>query len=150
MYEEKRESNDPKTVFSPSSPFLSAQLLSFQSEPTSLVQSRGSVARLRCLASPPSAVVSWRFGGLPLDKDTLPGLEITEDSLTISSLKLSHVGVYQCVARLDRGPAIASRQARVTIAGTDAENDPFVCNFTPLTATILRQRGSCLESRKAK
>ncbi|XP_047450471.1 cell adhesion molecule-related/down-regulated by oncogenes [Mugil cephalus] len=94
----------------------SSQYPFFRSEPTSLVQSRGSVARLRCLVSPPSAVVSWRFGGLPLDRDALPGLELGGGSLTISSLTPSHVGVYQCVARLDHGPAVASRHARVAIA----------------------------------
>ncbi|XP_029699616.1 cell adhesion molecule-related/down-regulated by oncogenes [Takifugu rubripes] len=90
--------------------------LSFLSEPVSLVQSRGSVARLHCSASPPSAVVSWHFRGLPLDKATLPGLEITKDSLIISTLSSEHVGVYQCVARSDRGSAIASRPAHVAIA----------------------------------
>uniref|UniRef100_A0A8C4DEW8 Cell adhesion molecule-related/down-regulated by oncogenes n=1 Tax=Dicentrarchus labrax TaxID=13489 RepID=A0A8C4DEW8_DICLA len=95
-----------------------------QTPPASLVQSRGSVARLRCLVSPPSAVVSWRFRGLPLDQHTLPGVELNEGSLTISSLKPSHVGIYQCVAHLDHGSAIASRHARVAIAGTDTENYP--------------------------
>ncbi|GAA6235696.1 cell adhesion molecule-related/down-regulated by oncogenes-like [Lates japonicus] len=94
----------------------SSQYPSFSSEPASLVQSRGSVARLHCLVSPPSAVVSWRFRGLPLHQDTLPGVELSGGSLTISSLKPSHVGVYQCVARLDHGPAIASRLVRVDIA----------------------------------
>lgn len=105
---------------------ISAQYPSFRSEPASLVQSRGSVAHLRCLASPPSASVSWRFKGLPLDKDSLPDLEISGGSLTISSLKPGHVGAYQCVARLDHGPAVASRQARVAIAGTDTRITP-VC-----------------------
>ncbi|TMS07370.1 Cell adhesion molecule-related/down-regulated by oncogenes [Larimichthys crocea] len=40
----------------------------------------------------------------------------TQGSLTISSLKPGHVGVYQCVAHLGHGPAIASRHARVDIA----------------------------------
>ncbi|XP_029373096.1 cell adhesion molecule-related/down-regulated by oncogenes isoform X2 [Echeneis naucrates] len=88
----------------------------FTSEPASLVQSRGSVAQLRCSVSPPSAVVSWRFRGLPLDQNSLPAVELSGGSLTIHSLKSSHVGVYQCVARLDHGPAIASRLARVDIA----------------------------------
>lgn len=110
------------------SPFVSlaAQYPSFLSEPASLVQSHGSVAHLHCSASPPSALVSWRFRGLHLGPDTLPGVELSGGSLTISSLKPSHAGVYQCVARLDHGPAIASRHARVSIAGTDAENYPFV------------------------
>uniref|UniRef100_G3PF72 Cell adhesion associated, oncogene regulated n=1 Tax=Gasterosteus aculeatus aculeatus TaxID=481459 RepID=G3PF72_GASAC len=94
---------------------LSSQYPSFRSEPASLVQTRGSVARLLCLASPPSAIVSWRFGGRPLGRDTVPGVEIHEDSLIIPSLQPGHVGVYQCVARLDHG-AIASRHARVAIA----------------------------------
>ncbi|XP_075956554.1 cell adhesion molecule-related/down-regulated by oncogenes [Anarhichas minor] len=94
----------------------SSQYPSFRSEPPSLVQGQGSVARLLCLVSPPSAAVSWRFRGRPLDEDTLPGVEIHEGSLTIPSLKPSHVGVYQCVARLANGPAIASRHARVAIA----------------------------------
>lgn len=105
----------------------SAHSLSFLSEPVSLVQSRGSVARLRCSASPPSAVLSWRFRGHPLDKAMPPGLEITEDSLTISSLNSEHVGAYQCVARLDRGLAIASHPAHIAIAGTNAEHEPCVC-----------------------
>ncbi|XP_067362782.1 cell adhesion molecule-related/down-regulated by oncogenes isoform X1 [Channa argus] len=94
----------------------SSQYPSFRSEPSSLVQNQGSVARLHCLVSPPSAVVSWRFEGLPLDRGTLPGVELSGSSLTISSLKHSHVGLYQCVARLDHGPAVASRLARVAIA----------------------------------
>lgn len=110
------------TLFFLCSCLLSAQYPSFLSEPSSLVQSRGSVARLRCLVSPSSAEVSWRFRGLPLDLDTLPGVELSEGSLTISSLKPGHVGVYQCVARLEHGPAVASRHARVAIAGTDVEN----------------------------
>lgn len=100
----------------------SSQYPSFHSEPASLVQSQGSVVHLQCSVSSPSAVVSWRFRGLPLDRDTLPGVELGSGSLTISSLMPSHAGVYQCVARLDHGPAIASRYARVAIAGTDAEN----------------------------
>ncbi|KAF0030151.1 hypothetical protein F2P81_016882 [Scophthalmus maximus] len=98
-----------------SQPVSTHQLLI--SEPASLVQSRGSVARLRCSADPPSATVSWRFRGLPLDQDTLPGVELNGGSLTISSLKPGHVGLYQCVARFDHGPAVASRLARVDIAG---------------------------------
>ncbi|TKS80710.1 Cell adhesion molecule-related/down-regulated by oncogenes [Collichthys lucidus] len=94
----------------------SSQYPSFLSEPASLVQSRGSAAHLHCLVSPPSAVVSWRFKGLPLVQDTLPGVELNAGSLTISSLKPGHVGVYQCVAHLGHGPAIASRHARVAIA----------------------------------
>ncbi|KAL3991492.1 purine-nucleoside phosphorylase [Sarotherodon galilaeus] len=94
----------------------SSQYPSFHSEPASLVQSQGSVVHLQCSVSPPSAVVSWRFRGLPLDRDTLPGVELGSGSLTISSLMPSHAGVYQCVARLDHGPAIASRYARVAIA----------------------------------
>ncbi|XP_028430276.1 cell adhesion molecule-related/down-regulated by oncogenes [Perca flavescens] len=94
----------------------SSQYPSFSSEPASVVQSPGSVARLRCLVNPPSASVSWRFRGRPLDRDNLSGVEINQGLLTISSLKPSHVGVYQCVARLDHGPAIASRHARVAIA----------------------------------
>uniref|UniRef100_A0A8C9YK45 Cell adhesion associated, oncogene regulated n=1 Tax=Sander lucioperca TaxID=283035 RepID=A0A8C9YK45_SANLU len=93
-----------------------SQYPSFRSEPASVVQSPGSVARLRCLVSPPSASVSWRFRGRPLDRDNLSGVELNQGFLTISSLKPSHVGVYQCVARLDHGPAIASRHARVAIA----------------------------------
>uniref|UniRef100_A0AAX7TMR7 Cell adhesion associated, oncogene regulated n=1 Tax=Astatotilapia calliptera TaxID=8154 RepID=A0AAX7TMR7_ASTCA len=95
---------------------VSSQYPSFHSEPASLVQSQGSVVHLQCSVSPPSAVVSWRFRGLPLDRDTLPGVELGSGSLTISSLMPSHAGVYQCVARLDHGPAIASRYARVAIA----------------------------------
>nr|XP_020470414.1 cell adhesion molecule-related/down-regulated by oncogenes [Monopterus albus] len=94
----------------------SSQYPFFRSEPASLVQGQDSVARLHCVVSPSSAVVSWRFRGLPLDRGALPGVELNGASLTISSLKPSHVGVYQCAARLDHGPAIASRLARVTIA----------------------------------
>lgn len=79
-------------------------------------------------------MVSWRFRGLPLDQDSLPGVELNEGSLTISSLKPSHVGVYQCVAHLDRGPAIASRHARVAITGTDTENYPSVHTSTHFKA----------------
>ncbi|XP_060929105.1 cell adhesion molecule-related/down-regulated by oncogenes [Limanda limanda] len=94
----------------------SAQYPFFSSEPGSLVQSRGSVARLRCSVNPPSAAVSWRFRGRPLDPDALPDVELSGGSLTISSLQPSHAGAYQCVARFDHGPAIASRLARVDIA----------------------------------
>ncbi|XP_035010576.2 cell adhesion molecule-related/down-regulated by oncogenes isoform X1 [Hippoglossus stenolepis] len=94
----------------------SSQYPFFSSEPASLVQSRGSVARLRCSVNPPSATVSWRFRGRPLDRDALPDVELNGGSLTISSLKPGHAGAYQCVARFDHGPAIASRLARVDIA----------------------------------
>ncbi|XP_074536224.1 cell adhesion molecule-related/down-regulated by oncogenes isoform X2 [Halichoeres trimaculatus] len=94
----------------------SSQYPSFLSEPSSVVQSQGSVVRLRCSASPSSALISWRFRGLPLDQDSLPSVELNQGSLTISSLRPSHAGAYQCVARLDQGPAIASRHARVAIA----------------------------------
>ncbi|KAF7650412.1 hypothetical protein LDENG_00126390 [Lucifuga dentata] len=94
----------------------SSQYPSFRSEPASVVQSQGSVARLRCSANPPSAVVSWRFRGLALDHTSLPGVEVRRGALTISSLQPSHVGVYQCVAHLDHGPAVASRHAHVAIA----------------------------------
>ncbi|XP_034024385.1 cell adhesion molecule-related/down-regulated by oncogenes [Thalassophryne amazonica] len=90
--------------------------LSFHFEPVSVVQSQGSVARLRCSASPPSVVVSWRFNGQHLDQDVLPDVAQHKDSLIIASLQPSHLGIYQCVAQLDGGPAIASRHARVAIA----------------------------------
>uniref|UniRef100_A0A7N8YHV6 Cell adhesion associated, oncogene regulated n=1 Tax=Mastacembelus armatus TaxID=205130 RepID=A0A7N8YHV6_9TELE len=94
----------------------SSQYPSFLSEPASLVQTQDSAVYLHCLVSPPSAVVSWRFRGLRLDRGSLPGVELNAASLTIPSLKPSHVGTYQCVAHLDHGPAIASRLARVAIA----------------------------------
>ncbi|XP_058489956.1 cell adhesion molecule-related/down-regulated by oncogenes isoform X1 [Solea solea] len=95
----------------------SSQYPSFSSEPSSLVQNRGSAARLRCSANPPSATVSWRFQGLLLERDTLqPGVQLSGDSLIISSLQSSHAGVYQCVARLQHGPAVVSRLARVDVA----------------------------------
>uniref|UniRef100_A0A3Q3AWP8 Cell adhesion associated, oncogene regulated n=1 Tax=Kryptolebias marmoratus TaxID=37003 RepID=A0A3Q3AWP8_KRYMA len=71
---------------------------SFVSEPTSVVQSPGSAARLRCSASPPSAAVSWRFRGVLLERGALPGVELGRDSLVISNLTAAHAGVYQCVA----------------------------------------------------
>nr|XP_057936577.1 cell adhesion molecule-related/down-regulated by oncogenes [Doryrhamphus excisus]XP_057936578.1 cell adhesion molecule-related/down-regulated by oncogenes [Doryrhamphus excisus] len=92
------------------------QYPSFRSEPVSLLQSQGSVARLRCSVNPPSAAVSWRFGGAPLRGDTLPGVELNGGSLTISSLQAAHAGVYQCVAHLDSGLAVGSRHARVALA----------------------------------
>ncbi|XP_056139433.1 cell adhesion molecule-related/down-regulated by oncogenes [Lampris incognitus] len=94
----------------------SSQYPLFLSEPNSLIQSGGSVVYLRCSVSPSTAVVSWRFKGQALDPTALPGVDLTKDSLTISSLHPSHVGVYQCVARLDNGPAVASRHATVAIA----------------------------------
>ncbi|XP_072309119.1 cell adhesion molecule-related/down-regulated by oncogenes isoform X2 [Eucyclogobius newberryi] len=94
----------------------SAQYPSFLSEPSSVVHGAGSVVLLRCSVSPPSAVVSWHFKGRPLNQDVLPGVEIRGDSLTISSLKPSHVGHYYCVAHLDQGLAIASSPAHVSIA----------------------------------
>ncbi|KAM4743350.1 cell adhesion molecule-related/down-regulated by oncogenes [Anableps anableps] len=93
-----------------------SQYPSLRSEPTSVVQSPGSVVRLQCLVSPPSAAVSWRFRGLPLDQDTLPGVELGQGSLVIPNLTPDHAGVYQCVARLGHGPAVASRLARVALA----------------------------------
>lgn len=135
-------------MFSSASVSSPAQYPSFRSEPASVVQSRGSVARLRCLVSPPSAVVSWRFRGLPLDQDTLPGVELNEGSLIISSLKPSHVGIYQCVAHLEHGPAIASRHAHVAIAGTDTENYPSVHSSTHFKAEGQKKRGSCLEKKE--
>lgn len=94
----------------------SLQFPSFLLEPSSLVQSAGSVAHLRCSVSPPSAVLSWHFKGQPLEQDVLSGVEISGGSLTISSLKPSHVGLYYCVARLDLGPSVASSPAHVAIA----------------------------------
>lgn len=91
-----------------------------------MVQSPGSVVRLQCLVNPPSAAVSWRFRGLPLDQDTLPGVELALGFLTISSLTPNHAGIYQCVARSGRGPAVASRLARVALAGRDTADDPSV------------------------
>ncbi|XP_077397825.1 cell adhesion molecule-related/down-regulated by oncogenes isoform X1 [Festucalex cinctus] len=88
----------------------------FRSEPASLVQSPGSEARLRCAVSPPSAALSWRFRGAPLLVDTLPGVELNSGTLNIASLQHAHVGVYQCVARLHHGLAVASRYARVDLA----------------------------------
>ncbi|XP_013887566.1 cell adhesion molecule-related/down-regulated by oncogenes [Austrofundulus limnaeus] len=94
----------------------SLQYPSFLSEPTSVVQSPGSTVRLWCSVSLPSASVSWRFRGLPLDRDTLPGVELAQDSLRISNLTSRHAGVYQCVARFGHGPAVASRLAHVALA----------------------------------
>ncbi|XP_038145870.1 cell adhesion molecule-related/down-regulated by oncogenes isoform X2 [Cyprinodon tularosa] len=94
----------------------SSQHPSFLSEPTSVVQSPGSVVRLQCLVNPPSAAVSWHFRGLPLDQDTLPGVELALGFLTIPSLTPNHAGIYQCVARSGRGPAVASHLARVALA----------------------------------
>ncbi|RVE65165.1 hypothetical protein OJAV_G00132810 [Oryzias javanicus] len=65
----------------------------------------GSESGLRCSSQ-----------GLPLEKNLLLGVELRRSSLIISSLTSSHAGVYQCVARLDHGPAVASRLARVAIA----------------------------------
>lgn len=95
------------------------QYPSFRSEPTSVVQSPGSAVRLWCSASPSSASVSWHFQGLPLDRDTLPGVELTQDSIRISNLTSRHAGVYQCVARFSHGAAVASRLARVALAGEE-------------------------------
>ncbi|XP_029923655.1 cell adhesion molecule-related/down-regulated by oncogenes [Myripristis murdjan] len=89
---------------------------SFRSEPASVVQSHGSAVRLRCSVSPPAAAVTWRFRGRPLDPAALPGVELNRASLSIPSLQPGHVGIYQCVARLDHGPAVASRHAHVAIA----------------------------------
>lgn len=94
----------------------SFQYPSFLLEPSSLVQSAGSLVHLRCSVSPPSAELSWHFKGRPLDQDVLSGVEIGGGSLTISSLKPSHVGLYYCVAHLDLGPSIASSPAHVSIA----------------------------------
>ena len=91
----------------------------FRSEPASVLQSLGSVARLRCTANPPAVELSWLFGGLPLDRAALPGVSLGEGSLTISSLQPRHQGVYQCVARLGRGLAVASSHAHVVIAGEE-------------------------------
>ncbi|KAI3354042.1 hypothetical protein L3Q82_018605 [Scortum barcoo] len=76
-----------------SQPVPAYQLLMSQEEQLKIkANSQGSAAHLRCLVSPPSAVVSWRFGGLPLDQRSLPGVELSEGSLIISSLQPSHVG----------------------------------------------------------
>ncbi|KAK5600113.1 hypothetical protein CRENBAI_009057 [Crenichthys baileyi] len=98
-------------IISCSSPYPS-----LRSEPTSVVQTPGSAIHLQCLVNPPSAAVSWRFQGLPLDQVTLPGVELGRGSLIISSLTPDHAGIYQCVARLGHGPAVASRLARVALA----------------------------------
>ncbi|KAG7252484.1 hypothetical protein CRUP_027399 [Coryphaenoides rupestris] len=89
----------------------------FRSEPASVLQSVGSVARLRCMANPPQVELSWLFGGRPLDRASMgPGVSLGEGSLTISSLQPRHQGVYQCVARLGRGLAVVSSHAHVAIA----------------------------------
>lgn len=129
--------------------FLStAQYLSFLTEPSSLVQGPGSTVRLKCLVSPSSAAVSWRLQGLPLDQNLLPGVELRRGSLIISSLTASHAGVYQCVARLDHGPAIVSRLARVAVAGTDADNHPSMCMQLTTKSVEERKTGSGLEKWK--
>uniref|UniRef100_A0A3Q3AWU5 Cell adhesion associated, oncogene regulated n=1 Tax=Kryptolebias marmoratus TaxID=37003 RepID=A0A3Q3AWU5_KRYMA len=95
----------PKNVF---------QHPSFVSEPTSVVQSPGSAARLRCSASPPSAAVSWRFRGVLLERGALPGVELGRDSLVISNLTAAHAGVYQCVARLGHGSSALSVHSEIS------------------------------------
>ncbi|XP_061638391.1 cell adhesion molecule-related/down-regulated by oncogenes isoform X1 [Phyllopteryx taeniolatus] len=99
------------------------QYPSFRSEPASLVQSPGSAAHLRCAVNPPSAALSWRFRGAPLFADTLPGVELNGETLTIASLQHAHAGVYQCVARSDHGLAVASRYARVALAEISEYHD---------------------------
>ncbi|XP_023656345.2 cell adhesion molecule-related/down-regulated by oncogenes [Paramormyrops kingsleyae] len=90
--------------------------LSFRSEPLSSLQRQGGVVHLRCSAHPPTAQVSWRFGGRPLDPQLAVGVRLRTGTLTLPSLELSQAGVYQCVARSGQ-TAIASRLARITVAG---------------------------------
>ncbi|XP_078786123.1 cell adhesion molecule-related/down-regulated by oncogenes isoform X5 [Oryzias latipes] len=145
----------------------SSQYLSFLTEPSSLVQGPGSTVRLKCLVSPSSAAVSWRLQGLPLDQNLLPGVELRRGSLIISSLTASHAGVYQCVARLDHGPAIVSRLARVAVAeilqyndgqqkllsvqeGSTVRLDCPLPHSVPPAHPRLKVRGNWMEASKGK
>ncbi|KAI1903769.1 hypothetical protein AGOR_G00030630 [Albula goreensis] len=95
----------------------SAAPLYFRSEPNSAVQRLGGAVHLRCSVRPPSARISWRFMGLPLDPHGEGGVRLKDGSLTIPSLQPAQEGLYQCLAHADTG-AIASRPARVSIADT--------------------------------
>ncbi|KAJ8402148.1 hypothetical protein AAFF_G00370130 [Aldrovandia affinis] len=88
--------------------------LTFRSEPLSTVQREGGVVHLHCSVRPPSAQLSWRFMGRPMDPG-VAGVQLRPGSLTIPSLQRSAAGLYQCVARSE-GRAVASRVAVVTIA----------------------------------
>ena len=89
--------------------------LSFRTQPVSVVQKQGGAVLLRCVARPASARLTWLFQGQPLQTGALSGVEVHPGSLSLSSLQPQHTGSYQCVARSGTD-AIASRQARVTIA----------------------------------
>ncbi|XP_035287864.1 cell adhesion molecule-related/down-regulated by oncogenes-like isoform X2 [Anguilla anguilla] len=95
--------------------------LSFRSEPLSAAQRQGGAVHLLCSARPPSARLSWRFMGRALEPGAgaaaaAAGVRVRSGSLTVPSLQPDQAGLYQCVAQTDAG-AIASRPARVTIAG---------------------------------
>ncbi|KAJ8266617.1 hypothetical protein GJAV_G00132530 [Gymnothorax javanicus] len=89
--------------------------LSFRSEPLSTVQRQGAAVHLHCSARPPSAQLSWRFMGRPLEPGAQAGVTLRSGSLTIPSLQPEQAGAYQCVAESETG-AIVSSVARVTIA----------------------------------
>ncbi|XP_064424723.1 cell adhesion molecule-related/down-regulated by oncogenes isoform X1 [Latimeria chalumnae] len=95
---------------------VSADLMApkFTSDPLSTVQKPGGRVQLSCTADPSTAHISWLFNGQRLD-DEQNGVDLQPGSLTISSLRPSHVGQYQCIASTSVG-AVVSNPALVTLA----------------------------------
>uniref|UniRef100_A0A3B3ZS42 Ig-like domain-containing protein n=1 Tax=Periophthalmus magnuspinnatus TaxID=409849 RepID=A0A3B3ZS42_9GOBI len=104
--------------------------LAFSREPQDTVVVRGGVLRLDCEArsdwsypslAPPS--VSWRKDGVALGsfvderRSQMPNGTLLIRNVVHSRHQRSDEGLYQCVAALEGIGSIASRTARVTVAG---------------------------------
>ncbi|KAK3569586.1 hypothetical protein QTP86_002160 [Hemibagrus guttatus] len=89
--------------------------LLFHTQPASVVQKQGSTVHLHCLVHPSSATVTWLFQGRALELESLPGVEVQPDRISVLSLQPQNTGTYQCVARSETD-SITSQWARVTIA----------------------------------
>lgn len=87
----------------------------FSAEPRSTIQKLGGRVQLRCAAEPAWTFITWHFNGQKLTDSGQNGIEIRSGSLIISSLQMSHVGRYQCVASSSFG-VIVSSPSFVTIA----------------------------------
>ncbi|XP_076305132.1 neural cell adhesion molecule 2-like isoform X1 [Tachypleus tridentatus] len=66
---------------------------------------KGSEISLKCKvdANPPKLDVWWLFNGSTIHSDARLGIIVTEQSLTVKSVRISHRGRFQCVAANNEG-----------------------------------------------